>query len=61
MTSHGLQSEPMPRKPEKMPRITTRKSQKDKKQERRIHNIEGARIRYTKFLLTFLYWKPLQQ
>ena len=35
----GLQSESMPRKPERMPRITTRKSQQDKTQERRIHNV----------------------
>ena len=35
----GLQAESMPRKPERMPRITTRKSQKDKKQERRMHGL----------------------
>ena len=50
----GLQAESVPRKPEMMPRITTRKSQKDKTQERRIHNV-GARILYTKFLLTLLH------
>ena len=37
----GLQSESMPRKPEGIPRIATRKSQTDKKQERRIHNVGG--------------------